>query len=533
MKFLERFLFALSVAGFLLFPSPVLSKEKVKTAEQTEKKNSKKKKEDLRMKLMVLNFTASNFPEDIALSLSDSARNIFREMKIYSVSQLQRDNLDEKIKRKIPENCTELRCLLKMGQLLKLSKVVGGELSYDGTYYAVQIKIADILTGRSGGKIWLASECNVDEIHYLLRAALYYLHGQAPKNLPILVKNYHGPDFSRHTMWAATAGLTALAGIGYAVYDGAINGEDNNSNDSIISNYSKMGSDELSGIPSAFGFSDMLYLGARPNAMGNAYTAVSDDAVGLLWNPAGIARIHHSEITVGYLNHIAQIPLGGLSYVGKFSRTGSYGAAVRYNGDAVLHETEVVSGFAKLYDELFPGMRPVSFGINAKMRMSSWGEEGVGIDRSTGNSFGFAFDAGIQAELADYIQFGLVARDVYSTQTYKNTATDTSYNEGTPAILVIGGAFYASPSLLLTTDGQIPLYIDQDYKLGMGIEKVLFGVLALRGGISQNLDFHEQRIGTCGAGIIIKSMEISSSYEFYNQEKPFRGSWQAFTTIKF
>lgn len=42
--------------------------------------------------------------------------------------------------------------------------------------------------------------------------------------------------------------------------------------------------------------------GARPYAMGGAYTSVSDDAFALLYNPAGLAQVKRKEFTVG-LHH--------------------------------------------------------------------------------------------------------------------------------------------------------------------------------------------------------------------------------------
>jgi hypothetical protein len=43
-------------------------------------------------------------------------------------------------------------------------------------------------------------------------------------------------------------------------------------------------------------------VGARAAAMGDAYTAISDDATAVYWNPAGIARLSGQSIT---LNHAA------------------------------------------------------------------------------------------------------------------------------------------------------------------------------------------------------------------------------------
>jgi hypothetical protein len=40
-----------------------------------------------------------------------------------------------------------------------------------------------------------------------------------------------------------------------------------------------------------------LILGARPQGLGGAYTAIADDANAVYWNPAGLARVEHRDIT--------------------------------------------------------------------------------------------------------------------------------------------------------------------------------------------------------------------------------------------
>ncbi|OQX85808.1 MAG: hypothetical protein B6D63_01480 [Candidatus Latescibacteria bacterium 4484_7] len=39
--------------------------------------------------------------------------------------------------------------------------------------------------------------------------------------------------------------------------------------------------------------------GARPFSMGGAYTAISDDAFALLYNPAGLAQVRRIELSIG------------------------------------------------------------------------------------------------------------------------------------------------------------------------------------------------------------------------------------------
>src|SRR5262245_19441889 len=40
--------------------------------------------------------------------------------------------------------------------------------------------------------------------------------------------------------------------------------------------------------------------GARALGMGNAYTAVADDASAIYWNPAGLASMHHDEVQLSH-----------------------------------------------------------------------------------------------------------------------------------------------------------------------------------------------------------------------------------------
>jgi long-subunit fatty acid transport protein len=72
--------------------------------------------------------------------------------------------------------------------------------------------------------------------------------------------------------------------------------------------------------------------GARPYAMGGAYTAVSDDAFGLLYNPAGLAEIRRREITIGLHARTDDITntYGGLHAEKSSSNTSLGHAAVVY-----------------------------------------------------------------------------------------------------------------------------------------------------------------------------------------------------------
>lgn len=506
-------------------------KEKKPTSEEplSVEKVKKQKAVESRMILSVIDFSAAGIPEATASVLSDTIRSNFTTIGLYQV--LNRDEMQGILKvtgRKIPSECNEIRCLLKVGKLLNVTKVVGGEISNDGKNYAVKMNMIDVASEKSAGRVWLASECSESDIPLLIRAAVLKLHGQKTDSLRIAIKDYRGPEFTRYNAWAMTAGATFVVGLVYAMIDGGLTGRDKNAKEFDPANYQTIDA-SLSGIPGSFA---NLGYGARAHAMGNTYTAVSNDVSGILWNPAGIARITKSEVAASYLNTFAGIPYVNVGYVGRFSRTGSFGVAVLHNGDETYSETEFVSTCAKLLDELHPNLRPIALGVNTKIRLASSGKSVTGEDASTGNSFGLSFDAGLQFELADHIEMGILTRDIIDIERWTNTYRNDQYSESAPTTLVIGGSFQASPSLLLVMDGDIPVYEDQSYKMSMGVEKVIFDVLALRAGLSQNLDFWENRRIMVGPGILFQNFSCDASYEFA-QEPVFAGSWRISTSWKF
>jgi len=467
---------------------------------------------ETRIFLAVVDLVPVKVPNDFALGLSDSVRKAFTDLGLYSVIGREQmlGNLAT-LKRKIPEGCSDTRCMLKIGKLLGLSKIVGGELSQDGKLYALKMTMTDVISGQTESRVWIASECSEADAVQLIKAAILKLHQQVPPKLSIAIKDYRGPEFSKHPLWAVTAGATIAAGLAYGLIDGGLTGSDDNSNTVLYTRTD----DPASGIPAAFA---NLGYGARPHAMGYAFTALSDDADGLFWNPAGLARIQRSEISASYLKTMVDVGYLNAQYISRFSRTGAFGAGLLHNGDPVYGEIEFISSCAKLFDEIHPALRPFAVGANVKIRTASTGEVS-GEEAVTGNSFGFSFDAGMQFELADHIELGLLARDLFSKpQKWNNTLANESYYEGTPTTLIIGGAFYADPTLLLVMDGHIPVYQDQIYQVGMGLEKVVFNVLALRAGLFQNLEFREDRRITTGAGLELRNAGCDISYEFAEEE---------------
>jgi len=76
--------------------------------------------------------------------------------------------------------------------------------------------------------------------------------------------------------------------------------------------------DDLAGT-SGFAFLKINY-SARATAMGNAYTALADNADAVFFNPAGFQAMNKPQATVSYLNYFEGIQAGSFSYFRAYNK---------------------------------------------------------------------------------------------------------------------------------------------------------------------------------------------------------------------
>ena len=69
---------------------------------------------------------------------------------------------------------------------------------------------------------------------------------------------------------------------------------------------------------------------ARATAMGSAYTAVSDNAEALYWNPAGIVSVRGSQLNINHVQWPADVKVSSIAYVfNPRSIPGTFGLTAR------------------------------------------------------------------------------------------------------------------------------------------------------------------------------------------------------------
>lgn len=84
-----------------------------------------------------------------------------------------------------------------------------------------------------------------------------------------------------------------------------------------------------------------LGAGARPVAMGGAYTAIADDASGPQYNPAGIARAQHKEAIASYIDYLEGISYGYIGYIHPFQNGSALGLALAYLDSGAIDQTDL------------------------------------------------------------------------------------------------------------------------------------------------------------------------------------------------
>jgi hypothetical protein len=347
--------------------------------------------------------------------------------------------------------------------------------------------------------------------------ALDRIHGQ--KDAKPSVGAYYGPEVNNLSefLWSSIAVQGAGAFYSFVNY-GA--GSDKTETAIVLVGGPQNGA--LSGIPSG---ANQIPIFARPAALANAYTAVSDDAYGVLYNPAGMPWVEGREAVASYQYRFG-MDIMAVSYANRALRDLGFGQAVLLTTDRDGAMTEMLfvtaAGYKINQDYL---LGPLSVGAASKQVGNPVNKPSP--DSPYGQSYGAGLDLGFMWELSSDIRYGLLFRDVPAVNKWRNRATGERYSEAQPPPLHMGGSYAVSYSVFMAADGQIPLYADQPWVMAGGIEYEFFRMLALRVGLQREIldeDANWWKI-TCGAGFKFgtvstwgRDITLDLSYEYNTLE---------------
>ena len=248
--------------------------------------------------------------------------------------------------------------------------------------------------------------------------------------------------------------------------------------------------------------------GARASGMGEAFTAVADDATGIYWNPAGMAAVEGVEINVTHNEWLMDIRFEQVSVVAEMfggsaglSFTGLYYGALDRYGEA---PTLTPDGTFSPYDLALSGgyardiLPNVAVGAVAKIIYSK-----IDFESATG----YAVDLGVSHK--SMIEGLTLAAAILNLGPQAQFVEEKFYP---PLQLRLGGAYLVERpalmgALLLAADAVFPN--DNDAKFHLGLEYRYRALLSLRFGYKGGYDVQGATMGT---GIVYRNLRFDYAW---------------------
>lgn len=125
----------LILAGFFIFPCILFSQ----TVQE----------QDMAVPVAVIDFDAPDISASARITLSNMVRKELVNLKSYIV--VDRNNMNEILDEQGFQQsglCTNVECMVQVGRLLGVRKIIGGSIGALGRRYVVDLKIVDVETGR-------------------------------------------------------------------------------------------------------------------------------------------------------------------------------------------------------------------------------------------------------------------------------------------------------------------------------------------------------------------------------------------------
>jgi len=258
-------------------------------------------------------------------------------------------------------------------------------------------------------------------------------------------------------------------------------------------------------------------VGARAVGMGESQVAVSDDVYSLYWNPAGLARLGQSQITLMHNAWFGQINSEYLAYAQPTAQ-GGFGIGLNYINFGTFQKYGIDSNnYPVPLDEQFsPFTLVTTFGYAQTLSpMFSAGANLKLVSESvdTYNNLTMALDLGMQAlKVWNNLDLGLMVQNAgLPIQGYS-----------LPLNIKAGAAYSLLPAtdkskLLAAVDFNMPIPTSQPYYVNAGMEYWLANTVALRAGykVSQLNGLGQLSGLTAGLGVRVLDYTLDYAYADY------------------
>lgn len=205
--------------------------------------------------------------------------------------------------------------------------------------------------------------------------------------------------------------------------------------------------------------------GARAAALGEAYTAVADEASAMYWNPAGLSRVEKRSLHLMHANYLGAADFEYFAFGHNAGRFGAWGLGVQNVSSKGIPQTDAngVSGGTFSTDDT-----AFSLGYALAVSSGAWSGGALGLaaktisSRVASTAHAYAFDVGALSPLLWGGRLRLAA-------TVSNVGSKLKFDrdsEGLPRVARLGAALRPASWWLASLDVAFPSYESPYVALG-------------------------------------------------------------------
>jgi hypothetical protein len=230
-------------------------------------------------------------------------------------------------------------------------------------------------------------------------------------------------------------------------------------------------------------------VGARPTALGGAFTSLSDNSLAIFYNPSGLGQVKYREFSAFYSPApfgLTDLSTASISYSEPLS-FGTIGAAFKTYGFDLYRENNFIVSYGNSYK------KKIYYGANINLY-------NLHI-QNYNNATAFGLDIGAMAYIARFLQWGFIGKNI----------TGTKIGEAKEKIAqVYRTGFTFQPEDKIRVIGEV--------------EKDVRYPLSVRGGLEYSvIDFLDLRFGV-GSQPTIFSAGIGLNYNLFSFDYAFTKS---------
>lgn len=260
-----------------------------------------------------------------------------------------------------------------------------------------------------------------------------------------------------------------------------------------------------------------LGVGAKASGMGNAYSAVSDGAESLYWNPGAVVLNDSKKLSFTHTAYIESTSYDTLYFSDKIKENSAFGFGLQYLSYGSIDEIDPIGAKTGSYD---PKDMALSAGYSYRLESSNSFLDGAGIGVSLkyvkvevkDSATAFAADLGFITPLIKDKFRGAVS--VYNLGSKIKFDND---DENLPLMFRFGASYNINENFLTSIDLSLPRDADTYFSLGAAYRKDFNrNVLTIRAGYDgRNSDVEGFSGFNFGAGFEFSNISVDYAFVPY------------------